>query len=268
MASPTLINQTLMSLIESAECIQDLIPFLKTLFGVQEMKDIIKHRLSTRNISQKRDLHLKVSPMDELLPHHIIQYLVGFNDDLRHIALVNKTFHKGCNSSQRVLLRQQQTDWEKEFNALHSDFTNKNRIINVYPSPHHNTLSLAIAYAQSGDTLLIHQGVYQFQEYYQVNKNIKLIGYGPNVIIKQEDNTPPETESDETHIVEFNAEYTYVQNIRFEVDNSWLCINASLSSFYMENCVIFSNWMAIELCQCKTVKIKNCVVEGDLLNVI
>eukprot|EP01083_Nonionella_stella_P104579 299945_1 len=135
------------------------------------------------DISEKTNLHFKVSPMDEVLPHHIVQYMIGFNEDQRNVALINKTFHQCCKSSQRLFLRQQQTDWEREFNALHSDFGN-NRIINVYSSPHHNTLPLAIEHAQSGDTLVIHQGVYEFQEEYVMNKSIKLIGYGSNVVIK------------------------------------------------------------------------------------
>eukprot|EP01083_Nonionella_stella_P030667 84038_1 len=156
MSSPILITQTLVSVVERATCIQDLTSLLNSMFRLTEMKDIVKQRLSAMNISQKRDLHLKVSPMDELLPHDIIQYMVGFNDDLRNVALVNKTFHQCCKSSQRLFLRQQQTDWEREFNALHSDFGN-NRIINVYSSPNHN-LPLVIEHARSGDTLVIHQG--------------------------------------------------------------------------------------------------------------
>eukprot|EP01083_Nonionella_stella_P149287 473870_1 len=112
MASPMLINQTLMSLIESATCIQDLTPLLNSMFRLMEMKDLVKQRLSAMNISQKRDLHFNVSPMDELLPHHIIQYMIGFNEDLRNVALVNKTFHKCSQSAQLLLLRQQQTDWQ------------------------------------------------------------------------------------------------------------------------------------------------------------
>eukprot|EP01083_Nonionella_stella_P282726 962069_1 len=155
MASPMLINQTLMSLTESATSIQDLTPLLNSMFRLTEMKDIVQQRLSTMNISEQTDLHFKVSPMDEVLPHHIVQYMIGFNEDPRHIALVNKTLHQCCKSSQRLFLRQQQTDWEREFNDLQSDFGN-NRIINVYSSPHHNTLPLAIERARSGDTLVIH----------------------------------------------------------------------------------------------------------------
>eukprot|EP01083_Nonionella_stella_P148544 470381_1 len=131
MSSPILITQTLVSLVERATCIQELTPLLNSMFRLTEMKDIVKQRLSAMNISQKRDLHLKVSPMDELLPHHIIQYMVGFNEDHRNVALVNKTFHKCSQSAQRLLLRQQQTDWQREFNDLHSDFGN-NRITHVY----------------------------------------------------------------------------------------------------------------------------------------
>eukprot|EP01084_Bolivina_argentea_P058742 107242_1 len=148
MSSPILITQTLVSLVERATCIQDLTSLLNSMFRLTEMKDIVKQRLSAMNISQKRDLHLKVSPMDELLPHHIIQYIFGFNEDHRNVALVNKTFHKCSQSAQRILLRQQQTDWQREFNDLHSDFGN-NRITHVYSSPHHNTLPLAIEHAHA-----------------------------------------------------------------------------------------------------------------------
>eukprot|EP01083_Nonionella_stella_P149286 473865_1 len=105
MASPMLINQTLMSLIESATCIQDLTPLLNSMFGLTGLKDIVKQRLSAMNISQKTDLHFKVSPMDEVLPHHIVQYMIGFSEDQRNVALVNKTFHQCCKSSQRLFLR-------------------------------------------------------------------------------------------------------------------------------------------------------------------
>eukprot|EP01083_Nonionella_stella_P062669 162944_1 len=98
MASPTLINQALLSLIDSATCIHDLAPLLNIMFSLTEIKHITKQRLSTMNIAQKHDLHLKASPMDELLPHDIVQYMIGFNEDLRDIALVNKTFHKCCNA--------------------------------------------------------------------------------------------------------------------------------------------------------------------------
>eukprot|EP01083_Nonionella_stella_P259559 886099_1 len=253
MSSPILITQTLVSLVERATCIQDLTPLLNSMFRLTEMKDIVKQRLSAMNISQKRDLHLKVSPMDELLPHHIIQYMVGFNEDHRNVALVNKTFHKCSQSAQRLLLRQQQTDWQREFNDLHSDFGN-NRITHVYSSPHHNTLRPAIEHAHAGDTLIIHQGVYEFEGEYEVEKNIKLIGYGSNVVIKQET---------VDGLIMFMAEYTYLQNIRFECDNdSWLAILRKGCSFYMENCVISFNFIALEIDRAKTVKIKNCVIKG------
>eukprot|EP01083_Nonionella_stella_P019146 53227_1 len=124
MASTVLLN-----LIESAKCVEDLNPLMNAMFGLKNMKDTMKQHLSTMNVSQKRDLHLKASPIDDVLPHHIVQHMIGFNDDLRPTALVNKTFHKCCKSSQRIFLRQQQTDLEKEFNDLHPDFGN-NRIVN------------------------------------------------------------------------------------------------------------------------------------------
>eukprot|EP01083_Nonionella_stella_P077675 212237_1 len=145
------------------------------------MKDILKQRVT----QQKRDLYLKGSPMDDVLPQCIVQHVIGFNDDLRQIALVNKTLHKCCDSVQALVLKKKKTDLQTEFNDLHSDFKD-NRIIHVYPSTHHNTLCLAVEHAQSGDTLLIHQGVYEFQRRYKLDKSIKLIGYGPNcnVLIK------------------------------------------------------------------------------------
>eukprot|EP01083_Nonionella_stella_P174279 603699_1 len=253
MASPVLLNQTLMSLIDSATCIQDIKPLWNTMFGLTEMKNIMKQRLSTMNIAQKRDLHLKVSPMDETLPHHIVQYLIGFNDDLRHISLVNKTFHKCCESSQRLFLRQQQSDWQKEFNELHPDFGN-NRIVNVYPSSlsHVNPLRLAMQHAQSGDTLLLHQGIYEFDQVHEcVDENIKLIGWGSNVVIKVNDT-----------IFRFYSLYTYLRNLTFDIDAvSYLHINHRRCSFYMENCVINTNFAALFI-NGKTVKIKNCVIKG------
>eukprot|EP01083_Nonionella_stella_P280658 954762_1 len=241
MSSPMLITQALVSLIENATCVQDLTPLLNAMFNsrLTEIKNIAKQRLSAMNISQKRDLHFKVSPMDELLPHDIIQYMVGFNDDLRNVALVNKTFHKCCKSARILFLRQQQTDWQLEFNDLHSDFGN-NRIVNVFSSPHQNTLSLAIQRAQSGDTLVIHEGVYAFQEEYEMDKSIKLIGHGSNVIIKV---APAPSDSD---VFKFNAQYTYLRNIRFESGNySWLAIQREDCSFYMENCIVSFNYMAL-----------------------
>eukprot|EP01083_Nonionella_stella_P217879 781848_1 len=181
MAATISINMRLTSLIENATCIQDLTPLLNIMFRLTEMKDMMKQQLSTMNISQKHDLYLKASPMDHVLPHHILQYIIGFNEDLRHSALVNKTFHTCYKSAQRLLLRRQQTDWQKEFNHLYSDFDN-NRIINVYPSPHYNVLTLATQHARPGDTLLIHQGVYQFEQKYEVNKDITLIGYDSEVV--------------------------------------------------------------------------------------
>eukprot|EP01083_Nonionella_stella_P199082 730308_1 len=131
MASPSLINQTLMSLIDSTTCIKDLTPFMNIMFGLTEMKDIVKHRLSGMNISQKRDLHFKVSPMDELLPHRIVQYMIGFNEDLRPIALINKTFHKCCKSLQRLLLRQQQfASIKRQFIEFNHKRTNGQHIMN------------------------------------------------------------------------------------------------------------------------------------------
>eukprot|EP01083_Nonionella_stella_P170518 580454_1 len=216
----------------------------------------------TMGTEEKQDLHLKALPIDELLPHHVIQYMIGFNGDLRHIELVNKTFHKSCKSSQRLFLRQQQTDWQKEFNDLHSDF-GSNRMLNVYPSPRPlcNTLALAIRHAQSGDTLLIHEGVYVFEESYEMDKNIKLIGHGSNVIIRT-------SHSDESIELDFTAQYTYIQNIRFDIGGrySQIYIEREGCSFYMETCFIYSNLVALEVAACKTIKIKNCVIKGGDYN--
>eukprot|EP01083_Nonionella_stella_P134752 409942_1 len=268
MASSLSVNLKLVSLIESVTCIQDLMPFLNAMFGVSpltELKEIMKQRLSTMHIQQKHDLYLKASPMDEVLPQCIVEYVIGFNDDLRSIELVNKTFHKCCDSIQRRVLRKKETEWQTEFNKLHSDFKD-NRIINVYPSTHHNTLPLAIEHAQSGDTLLIHQGVYQFKEPYTLNKSIKLIGYGPNVFVKASCDDPHKLRAAFYANIVFSAQYAYLQNITFEIE--WMMdIVEEVCSFYMENCVMKSEWVALRISKAKTVKIRGCVIHANLIGI-
>eukprot|EP01083_Nonionella_stella_P273101 926387_1 len=122
MSSPRCSNLKLVSTVENARCIQDLMPLLNSIFNLTEMKDIVKQRLSTLNIQQKQKAYLKASPIDEVLPRCIVQHIIGFNDDLRQTELVNKTFHECCDSVQRLVLRQQPMDWQSEFNNLHSDF--------------------------------------------------------------------------------------------------------------------------------------------------
>eukprot|EP01083_Nonionella_stella_P258875 884295_1 len=265
MASSMSLNIKLISLVESATCIQDLTPLLNIVLGLTEIKDIVKQRLSVMNIPQKRDLYLKAAPMDELLPRHIVQYMIGFNEDLRQTALVNKTFHKCCQSAQRLLLRQQQTDWQKEFTHLHSDFSN-NRITNIYPSSHFNTLAFAIQHAKSGDTLLIHQGVYAFKQDYEVNKNIKCIGYDSNVIIK---GFNPDYYARAPTASLFSGQCMYFQNITFEMGhNFWMSVEREDCSFYMENCVIRSNGLTLGIITAETVKIRNCVFKGEVVTAI
>eukprot|EP01083_Nonionella_stella_P022693 62727_1 len=238
----------LFSLIESATCIQDLTPLLNIVFSLDEMKNLTKKRVSIMDIHQKQDSYLKVSPMDEVLPHCIVQYVIGFNEDLRTIQLVNQTFHECCDSAQRLWLRQQHTNWQAEFTPDH-------RIINVYPSAHYNTLPLAIEHAQSGDTLIIHQGVYEFQQEYELDKNIKLIGYGSNVIIKACNGRDSQTLLE----ISFNAQYMYLQNVTFEIDDTfWMCVQGEVHLFCMENCVIHSDSVALSINLVKAVKIKNC----------
>eukprot|EP01083_Nonionella_stella_P073808 199817_1 len=271
MVSSLSINLKLVSLIETATCIQDLIPLLTNIFGLAEVKDIMKQRVSTMNIQQKRDLHLKVSPMDDVLPECIVQHVMGFNDDLRQIALVNKTFHQCCDSVQRLVLRQKRTEWQTEFNDLHSDFKN-NRIINVYPSTHQNTLPLAMEHAQSGDTLLIHQGVYQFQEPYVLKKNLKLIGYCPDVLINsQEDHDNCAFDTSPFACIAIDTQYAYLQNITFDTIDHFAIVPMNIKekcSFYMENCVIESDWIALRIDGGKTVKIKDCIIKGGSSNIM
>eukprot|EP01083_Nonionella_stella_P119176 356118_1 len=216
----------------------------------------------TMGTEEKQDLHLKALPIDELLPHHVIQYMIGFNGDLRHIELVNKTFHKCSKSSQRLLLQQTVTVWQNEFNDLHSDLGN-NRIINVYPSMRCNTLPLAIQHAQSGDTLIIHEGTYVFQQDYRMDKNIKFIGHGSNVIIKVS-----ASDEEPQRIVDFSfiAKYTYIRNITFDIGNvsEWFVGNGC--SFYMENCFIGFNCQTMHILGAETMKIKHCVIKGGALN--
>eukprot|EP01083_Nonionella_stella_P009226 26678_1 len=258
--SSVCINLELVSLIETATCIQDLTPLLSKVVGLAEMKDILKQRVSTMDIQQKRDLYLKVSPMDDVLPQCIVQSVIGFNDDLRQIALVNKTFHKCCDSVQGLVLKKKKTDLQTEFNDLHSDFKDS-RIIHVYPSTYHNALRLAVEHAQSGDTLLIHQGVYEFQEHYKLNKSIKLIGYGPNVLIKAEQKKGSSFGVD----IIFGGYSFYVQNLSFDIDNeSTLLVRAC--SFYIENCVFNYDWIAWAIAGGKTVKIKDCIIKGESVN--
>eukprot|EP01083_Nonionella_stella_P218318 782992_1 len=256
--SSVCINLELVSLIETATCIQDLTPLLSKVVGLAEMKDILKQRVSTMDIQQKRDLYFKGSPMDDVLPQCIVQSVIGFNDDLRQIALVNKTFHKCCDSVQALVLKKKKTDLQTEFNDLHSDFKN-NRIINVYPSTHHNinTLRLAMEHAQSGDTLFIHQGVYQLPRSYQYvwKKSIKLIGYGPGVCIES------------SLSIVFYVQYAYLQNLTFNIDIYPMDIR-EICSFYMENCVIKFDCIALNIDGAKTVKIKDCIIKGGSCNMI
>eukprot|EP01083_Nonionella_stella_P073809 199818_1 len=266
MVSSLSVNLKLVSLIERATCIQDLIPLLTNISCMAEIKDILKHRVSTMNIQQKRDLHLKVSPMDDVLPECIVQHVMGFNDDLRQIALVNKTFHQCCDSVQRLVLRQKRTEWQTEFNDLHSDFKN-NRIINVYPSTHQNTLPLAMEHAQSGDTLLIHQGVYQFQEQYALKKNLKLIGYCPGVLINSKYDNCVRV-FDIMSCIVLDTQYTYLQNLTFDTIDAVPMNIKEKCSFYMENCVIEFDCIALNIDAAKTVKIKDCIIKGGSCNMI
>eukprot|EP01083_Nonionella_stella_P214800 773646_1 len=265
MASSTLINMKLISLIDSATCIQDLTPLLTGMFELTQnvLKDILKQQLSTMDIAQTYELHLKAWPMDDILPHHIVQYMIGFSGDFT-VALVNKTFNQCCKSAQRIVLRQQKTDLQQEFNDLHLDLTN-NSIINVYPSPHRNMLSLAIEHAQAGDTLLIHEGVYEFQQDYQLSKNIKLIGYGSDVIIKA---YKPDDDDNNTLSIAFKAQYTYLHNLTFNLDRlSSIDIAKQADALYMENCTMYFDDQAMTIRASGSVKIKNCVIKGGERNI-
>eukprot|EP01083_Nonionella_stella_P030672 84050_1 len=264
MASALSLNLKLDSLIEGATCIDDLTPLLNSIFGLEEIKDLLKQRISTMNIQRQQNMYLKAAPMDDVLPHCILQHTIGFIEDLRDIALVNKAFHKCCDSIQRLLIKQKETDWQTEFTDLHSDF-NDGRIIHVYPDPswRHNMLQRAIQYAQSGDTLLIHEGNYEFNHAYELNENIKLIGYGPNVVVRAHYGDNEST--DELVEITFNAQYLYLQNITFDMDETFcMCFQSAVGVFYMEQCVINFATAALMIRSAKTVKIKNCIFEGDL----
>eukprot|EP01083_Nonionella_stella_P218317 782990_1 len=270
--SSVCINLELVSLIETATCIQDLTPLLSKVVGLAEMKDILKQRVSTMDIQQKRDLYFKGSPMDDVLPQCIVQSVIGFNDDLRQIALVNKTFHKCCDSVQALVLKKKKTDLQTEFNDLHSDFKN-NRIINVYPSTHHNinTLRLAMEHAQSGDTLLIHQGVYQFQEPYVLKKNLKLIGYCSCVLINSQDDDNSAFDTSPFACIAIDTQYAYLQNITFDTIDHFAIVPMNIKetcSFYMENCVIQSDDIVLRIDDGKTVKIKDCIIKGGSSNIM
>eukprot|EP01083_Nonionella_stella_P030671 84046_1 len=260
MASALSLNLKLDSLIEGATCIDDLTPLLNSIFGLEEIKDLLKQRISTMNIQRQQNMYLKAAPMDDVLPHCILQHTIGFIEDLREITLVNKAFFKCCGSIQRLFIKQKETDWQAEFTDLHSDF-NDRRIINVYPSCQNNVLPLAIEHARSGDTLLIHEGIYVFGDEYEMNKNMKLIGYGPNVVIKGCDG-----HTDEYGLVQisFNAQYTYLQNLKFDMDKTFVMRIGRNACFYMEKCVINFNGIALGISSSERVKIKNCIFEGDL----
>eukprot|EP01083_Nonionella_stella_P099095 278670_1 len=264
MASPKFIDAKLTSFIESVTCVADLTPLLDVMFGLTEMKNLVKQKLSIMNAQQKQKLYVKAAPMDEVLPEHIVQYMIGFTD-LKNLELVNKSFRKYCNSVKRFVIRQGQTKWEKEFNELHSDLRNK-RIINVYPSPHYNTLPLAIRHAQSGDTLLLFPGTYSYVDIHMtgecIEKNIKLIGYNSKAIIDGWCISP--VGNDCFNEIEFCGKYSYIRNITLNMYGYCMCTGKKCSAFYLEDCVINSDGFALLVsAEVKTVKIKNCVVNCD-----
>eukprot|EP01083_Nonionella_stella_P080735 221967_1 len=260
MASSMFIDAKLISLVERATCVQDLTPLLNVIFGVAEMKNLVKQKLSTMYTQQKQSLYAKASPMDDVLPEHIVQYMIGFTD-LRNLDLVNKSFQKCCNSVKRLVIRQYETNWQKEFNDL-SDFS-KNKIINVYPSQHYNHLPLAIQHAQSGDTLLLYPGTYIYYDAMSIDKSIKLIGYNSNVIIETSAFRPLDTLDD----IVFSGKYTYLQNLRLDVHDYVMNTERDGSSLYMEDCIInFDSFALHSGVGTKTVKIRNCVMNGEYGN--
>eukprot|EP01083_Nonionella_stella_P182727 658190_1 len=264
MESSFSVNLKLDSLIEGTTCIRVLTSLLNSICSLEEIKGFVKQRVSAMDIEQKQNLYLKAAPMDDVLPHCILQHTIGFIEDLRDIALVNKAFHKCCDSIQRLLIKQKETDWQTEFTDLHSDF-NDGRIIHVYPDPswRHNMLQRAIQYAQSGDTLLIHEGNYEFNHAYELNENIKLIGYGPNVVVRAHYGDNEST--DELVEITFNAQYLYLQNITFDMDETFcMCFQSAVGVFYMEQCVINFATAALMIRSAKTVKIKNGSINGDM----
>eukprot|EP01083_Nonionella_stella_P145699 457050_1 len=207
--------------IQSTQCVGDLISWL-AIIPFSEIQNFVEQQIVKLNQNSIRKAYFSDLSINDTLPSDIVRHILSFNT-FPHNAAINATNKQWKKCSAQIKAkqnkeRQQAVDsyhikYDEEVNNIW--IVDKNRslltddeIASNFKGPV-SDLHTAIERCESGDKLLIHDGVYE-EPQMVTDKSIQLVGVGDSVVVRMRN-----TASRDIVLTFQNNSISYVENIAF-----------------------------------------------------
>eukprot|EP01083_Nonionella_stella_P142432 440707_1 len=213
--------------IKCSECIGDVdIVELLNMIPFSNIQTFLHKQILELNDSDIRKAYFNILSMDDTLPSDLVSHVLSFNSFPCNSAInaTNKQWNKHStqiqfmqNKERKQLVDNYPITYNEEVNNVwivdqnRSQLTNDEIAANVKGCL--SDVATAIELCESGDKLLIHDGIYDIS-LIEIDKSIQFIGVGDNVVLRRI--------HDENTLSFKNNSMSYIENIAFEVDSNHL----------------------------------------------
>eukprot|EP01083_Nonionella_stella_P048609 129830_1 len=211
--------------IKSSECIQDIVALIG-MIGFSKIQTFLRQQILELNDNDVRKVYFNSLSMNDTLPSDIVGHVLSFNTFQHNNAIKETNKQWNTHSTQIKAMqnkeRKQVVDkYPIQYNEVvnnvwivdqnRSQLTNDEIVANVKGCL--SDVATAIELCESGDKLLIHDGIYEVSPI-KIDKSIQIVGIGDNVVLKNG------IDYDESTLSFRNNSTSYIENIAFAVDNN------------------------------------------------
>eukprot|EP01083_Nonionella_stella_P191411 708479_1 len=211
--------------IKSIECIGDInIMSLLNMIPFSEIQIFLQHQIPELNDNCIQKAYFDTLSINDTLPSDIIRHVLSFNT-FPHNTAINAT-NKQWNTCSAQIKAMQNKERKQVVDNYHIDYNEE--VKNVWiVDPNRSQLTndeiaanakglianvqTAIELCESGDKLLIHNGIYEVSQIH-IDKSIQIVGVGDNVVLNNV--------ADVDHTLSFqNNSISYIENVAFSVSD-------------------------------------------------
>eukprot|EP01083_Nonionella_stella_P038717 105259_1 len=254
--------QSMNTYIDGAKTLTDLIPMLRHI-ELDMLKEVLKDNINNTTAHPLMDnskLFYSSLSIETLMPMDILDNIVSFHN-ISQNKLISKTFHKCYKRNKRRELKAREVQIQSQLKTNEGSKTwvvhptrsvLTTNEINLKQNGPINSLHEALAIAQDGDKILMHDGVYSHEQNKVLDSehSVQIIGCGKNVQISN------------CCLFKIRNDI-YFKNIHIETCGDGLEVFGDCTLF-MENCHIQPrNGIGIYLYYSASLCITNCNIQSD-----
>eukprot|EP01083_Nonionella_stella_P123357 371703_1 len=273
-------HDALIDHIKSTQSIGDLnLMALLAIIPFSEIQTFLEQQISELNEDSIRKAYFTTLSIDDTLPSDVIGHVLSFHPFPHNAAIneTNKMWNK-CSAQIKTMQIKERKQEIANYDINYNEEVNNTWIVDPnrtqltreetaasYKGPI-SVLNTAIERCESGDKLLIYDGVYEPVS--NIHKSIQIIGVGGNVVFEHTCNN--------TSLSFGNGSISYVENIRFVADiplqyqdfNNHINIEGGRTKVTVNKCTFFQGNDGILCANGACLDVKNCEFINNCIGIL